>query len=178
MCSFADAYDVLFAGGFDDILEQFETFGAPAVFSAECHCWPDADLAPEYPPSATRYRFLNSGVWIARTEAAHDLFQRFHLPALRDNQSDQRLFTRLLLEGAALTLDRDCRIAQSLNASEADIEWRQGRIVNRLTGQAPLIFHGNGGADLSAVRSWLGLGVLNRSGARAAPSVVRPRYSE
>ncbi len=155
---FCDAYDVVFAGGFGDILSRFATFASPIIFSAEWYCWPDVSLEKVYPPSPTRYRFLNSGVWVGETVAVWEMFHRLDTRLLQDRMCDQGLFTQLFLSGAApIQLDYNCLIAQSLNGAVQDMQWDGKVIRNKTTGEAPLIFHGNGGADMSQVLKWLKL---------------------
>ena len=154
---FCDAYDVVLAGGFAKILRRFASFSAPIVFSAEWNCWPDPARARDYPPSPTRYRFLNSGVWLGETVAAREMFRQFDLARIRDQMCDQRFFTDLFLNRAApIELDYECRIAQSLHAAGADLRAEGGVVRNIHTGQVPLIFHGNGGTNMTPVIEALG----------------------
>ena len=46
---FTDAYDVIFNGNSEAILEAFHSFKANIIFGAEHFCWPRSDLAEEYP---------------------------------------------------------------------------------------------------------------------------------
>ena len=82
---FADAYDVLYAGGADGILERWQALNVSStriLFQAERGCWPDWDMGPlgrdfclqTYPASPTPYRYVNSGVWMGRAGEAARLF--------------------------------------------------------------------------------------------------------
>ncbi len=46
---FTDSYDVVFDAGADVIVERFNKFGARILFGAEGFCWPQRDLAEQYP---------------------------------------------------------------------------------------------------------------------------------
>lgn len=55
------SYDVIFTGGKDAILERFDKLNAQVVFAAEDYCWPNKNLASQYPRVAFGYKYLNSG---------------------------------------------------------------------------------------------------------------------
>lgn len=46
---FTDAYDVIFIGKLSEIVHRFRNTGARVLFGAEPYCWPDIELAQEYP---------------------------------------------------------------------------------------------------------------------------------
>lgn len=58
---FTDSYDVIFNDGPKEIVRKFREFKTPVLFSAEKTCWPNQDLADEYPEVDVEYKFLNSG---------------------------------------------------------------------------------------------------------------------
>src|SRR4029077_13238055 len=60
---FVDSYDVVFAAGWDEILEKFRRLDSPIVFGAECYCWPDLSQIPLYPQTPNRCKYLNAGMW-------------------------------------------------------------------------------------------------------------------
>jgi len=156
---FCDAYDVVLAAGFSEIFERYEEFDSPILFSAEVYCFPDPQLQDAYPQTTGPYKYLNSGVWMGETTAVRQMFHKINTVSLKERVSDQGIFTNLFLTKAAqIALDSDCRIAQSLNGATGDLLFTPDGIRNLKTGQSPLIFHGNGGSDLSRVVEWLNLG--------------------
>jgi hypothetical protein len=155
---FCDAYDVVFASDLSRITETFLSFKSAIVFSTERRCWPDPNRV--YPECATPYRFLNSGLWMGEIKAAKEMINRILLNGVPlENLSDQQLYTEMFLSGnAPITLDYKCSLFQSLYGSVDDLEINQsGRIKNRITGESPLVFHGNGSSSLYSVLLHLGL---------------------
>lgn len=59
LCVFS--YDLIFAGGPEEILRKFQQVNHKVVFAAEGVIWPDAHLAEKYPNVRSGKRFLNSG---------------------------------------------------------------------------------------------------------------------
>ena len=60
-CLISFSYDVLFTGGKTEILQKFDKFKSRVVFGAEDTCWPDRNLAKDYPKVSFGYKYLNSG---------------------------------------------------------------------------------------------------------------------
>uniref|UniRef100_A0A8B9JXB0 PLOD1-3-like GT domain-containing protein n=1 Tax=Astyanax mexicanus TaxID=7994 RepID=A0A8B9JXB0_ASTMX len=58
---FVDSYDLIFAGGPDEILRKFQQANHKLMFAAEGVIWPDSRLAEKYPYVRSGKRFLNSG---------------------------------------------------------------------------------------------------------------------
>uniref|UniRef100_A0A8C1SK21 procollagen-lysine 5-dioxygenase n=1 Tax=Cyprinus carpio TaxID=7962 RepID=A0A8C1SK21_CYPCA len=58
---FVDSYDLIFAGGPEEILRKFQQTNHKLVFAAEGIIWPDPRLAEKYPSVRSGKRFLNSG---------------------------------------------------------------------------------------------------------------------
>jgi hypothetical protein len=48
-------------GTADELLEKFRAMNARVVFSAETGCWPDEELADQYPVTESKYKYLNTG---------------------------------------------------------------------------------------------------------------------
>lgn len=59
LCLFS--YDLVLAGGPEEILRKFQQMNHKVVFAAEGVIWPDAHLAEKYPHVRSGKRFLNSG---------------------------------------------------------------------------------------------------------------------
>ncbi|GMH48302.1 hypothetical protein TL16_g00263 [Triparma laevis f. inornata] len=147
----ADAYDVLLSPEIGKVVEIFEEkFDNKIIFGGELRCWPDASFEPLYPPSTSRFRFLNSGSYLGRAKHI--------LPMLNDVLgyaslliSDQRAFTRYMhLHPDLVVVDSDAEIFRSLHlhaeVPHANIVFdfdgfvaTAGERVNR-----PLLLHGNG----------------------------------
>ena len=59
---FTDAYDVIYCGNHEDILERYLTLDSPIVFGSETMCNPDPNREPEYNNRHLQFPYLNSGL--------------------------------------------------------------------------------------------------------------------
>lgn len=55
------SYDLIFAGGPEEILRKFQQANHKVLFAAEGLVWPDKRLADKYPSIRSGKRYLNSG---------------------------------------------------------------------------------------------------------------------
>lgn len=55
------SYDLIFAGGPEEILRKFQQANHKVLFAAEGQIWPDKRLADKYPSIRSGKRYLNSG---------------------------------------------------------------------------------------------------------------------
>ena len=156
---FADAYDVLYGASGAALRRRFDELRVPAervLFMAEKGCWPDWDMAfgrdfclHRYPRSRTPYRFVNSGVWMGRAEAAYALLTE--LQAFTPGLDDQHVTGHMFIDRPeAFALDYNSTLFQSLQGdgvgSPAVVQWKRGAVRNQATGSSPLVMHFNGGS--------------------------------
>lgn len=147
---YVDAFDVVLAGSREEILSRYQSFGSPWVVNAETNCWPDLSRAVEYPDTLSRYRYLNAGAWIGEAEYIAEQLAAAGADRVPDDLNDQRFLTDLFLsDPSRLTLDTGCRLFQTLYRAGDDLHQADGVWRNLDTDSAPLIFHGNGGAEMS-----------------------------
>lgn len=111
------------------------------LFAAEKNLCPDTSAV--YPPCQTSYRYLNGGGFFGSIELA--------LEGLRDPcpdrfNNDQGSWTTAYLSGRhPITIDSHCRLFQTLFMTKLeDFEFQGKYLVNKETGTAPCIIHGNG----------------------------------
>jgi hypothetical protein len=151
--AFVDAYDVVFAAGWDEILPKFEKLNSPIVFGAECYCWPDINQSGIYPPTPHRCKYLNAGFWMATTEAAIPFTERLAEIAARREKCDQGIVTDMLLcKQHPIVLDHTCSLCFCMNIdSPSFLDLSGPRPKTTDTGETPVMFHGNGGSDLLPV---------------------------
>jgi len=151
---FTDSYDVLFNANQQQILEKFHQFEARVVFSAEGFCWPDDQLASEYPPVERGKRFLNSGLFMGY---APELWQILNSADIANDDDDQRFYTTLFLNAEKrqqlnIKLDHRSELFQNLNGAMSDVEPRfvgkDSVIYNTLYSTTPLVIHANGPTKL------------------------------
>src|SRR5579872_2061479 len=58
---FSDGYDAMFMCSESEIMAKYRAMDRALIFTAEKNCWPYAELASEYPPSPTQFRYINCG---------------------------------------------------------------------------------------------------------------------
>lgn len=151
---FVDSYDVILAGGPEEILWKFARFKHRVVFSAEGFCWPDQKLAPKYPTVHSGKRYLNSGGFIGYAPEIYEIVSQWKL---RDNDDDQLFYTLIYLDKADrtkynITLDHKSRIFQNLNGAveEVVLKFEKSRVRARNVAYdtLPVVIHGNGPTKL------------------------------
>ena len=132
----ADAYDVVFMAGLDEMMRRFNDFDLPIVFAAEANCWPKQAQADHYPTVYWKCRFLNAGFWIAESKAALAMLEAA-LPLAVPGKCDQGLFVDLFLSGLfPIKLDYAASLCRCLFLNpEQQID-------------SPCCIHGNGKVDL------------------------------
>lgn len=166
-----DSWDVIIAATPADIVGAFRTFNKPIVFNCERSCFPRPDLAERFPVAPTPYRFLNSGFIVGQTGAVVEMLRGMKLESIKEDyqdanghwkhSNDQEDYQLYYLDHQdKIALDNNPLICQSLHESGPDEFFVENRrITSRLTGNKPLVFHGNGsGKDwLKKIIGWMGL---------------------
>nr|XP_033815272.1 procollagen-lysine,2-oxoglutarate 5-dioxygenase 2 isoform X3 [Geotrypetes seraphini] len=148
---FTDSYDVIFAGGPEELLKKFQEAHHKVTFAAEGLVWPDKRLADKYPIVRSGKRFLNSGGFIGYAPYVNQIVQQWNL---QDNDDDQLFFTKIYIDqlqrkNINITLDHKCTIFQNLNGAVADevsliFEEGKARAKNLAYETMPVLIHGNG----------------------------------
>jgi hypothetical protein len=150
---FTDSYDILFAAGWDEILEKYEKANSPILFGAECHPWPKTEQAGLYPPTPHRCKFLNGGFWLGTTEAALAMLVDIAATAALRLQCDQGIAVDLFLSRKhPIALDNLCSLLFCCNMGSMELlDFTGPRIKVVDTSEFPCIFHGNAAADISRI---------------------------
>jgi hypothetical protein len=124
------------------------------TFCAESNCFPEASLAEKYPDQSYVWKYLNAGIFAGKAKAIN-LMLSITLPKISGSM-DQLEFSNLFLESDLINLDYECNIFQSLftDNSTRNIHWdhyevKEKTIKNKIHNTYPLLFHGNGGIDMS-----------------------------
>uniref|UniRef100_A0A5F8GCT7 procollagen-lysine 5-dioxygenase n=1 Tax=Monodelphis domestica TaxID=13616 RepID=A0A5F8GCT7_MONDO len=147
---FTQCYDVIFAGGPEELLKKFQKINHKVVFSADGILWPDKKLADKYPIVHIGKRFLNSGGFVGYAPYINHIVQQWNL---QDNDDDQLFYTKIYIdplkrEALNITLDHKCRIFQALNGAidEVLLKFENGkaRAKNTFYETLPVIINGNG----------------------------------
>uniref|UniRef100_A0A8C2JB08 procollagen-lysine 5-dioxygenase n=1 Tax=Cyprinus carpio TaxID=7962 RepID=A0A8C2JB08_CYPCA len=146
---FVDSYDLIFAGGPEEILRKFQQTNHKLVFAAEGIIWPDPRLAEKYPSVRSGKRFLNSGGIIGYAPYIQKIVNQWDL---HDNDDDQLFYTKIYVdplqrERLNMTLDHKCEIFQNLNGALDEVLLKFGtervRVRNTVYNSLPAIIHGN-----------------------------------
>ncbi|KAM7390386.1 hypothetical protein PAMA_008516 [Pampus argenteus] len=145
-----DSYDLIFAGGPEEILRKFQQANHKVLFAAEGLIWPDKRLADKYPSVRSGKRYLNSGGIIGYAPYINRIVSQWNL---HDNDDDQLFYTKLYLdplqrEKLNMTLDHKCQIFQNLNGAIDEVLLKFGtaqvRVRNTAYDSLPVVVHGNG----------------------------------
>ncbi|XP_010220058.1 PREDICTED: procollagen-lysine,2-oxoglutarate 5-dioxygenase 2, partial [Tinamus guttatus] len=144
------SYDVIFAGGPEELLKKFQEANHKVVFAADGLIWPDKRLADKYPFVRSGKRFLNSGGFIGYAPYINRIVQQWNL---QDNDDDQLFYTKIYVDPLArerinITLDHKCAIFQTLNGAvdEVHLKFEEGKVRarNSIYETLPITVHGNG----------------------------------
>uniref|UniRef100_A0A3Q4AT74 procollagen-lysine 5-dioxygenase n=1 Tax=Mola mola TaxID=94237 RepID=A0A3Q4AT74_MOLML len=149
-----DSYDLIFAGGPDEILRKFQQANHKVLFAAEGLIWPDKRLADKYPSIRSGKRYLNSGGIIGYAPYINRLVSQWNL---HDNDDDQLFYTKIYLDPLQrqtlnMTLDHKCQIFQNLNGAVDEVLLKFGtgrvRVRNTVYDSLPVVVHGNGNTKM------------------------------
>uniref|UniRef100_A0A671XUL2 procollagen-lysine 5-dioxygenase n=1 Tax=Sparus aurata TaxID=8175 RepID=A0A671XUL2_SPAAU len=149
-----DSYDLIFAGGPEEILRKFQQANHKVLFAAEGLIWPDKRLADKYPSIRSGKRYLNSGGIIGYAPYINRVVSQWNL---HDNDDDQLFYTKIYLdplqrETLNMTLDHKCQIFQNLNGAVDEVLLKFGtgrvRVRNTVYDSLPVVVHGNGNTKM------------------------------
>lgn len=139
---FSDAYDVYYCGDKSTVIERFEKINKPIVFGAEQNCYPDGTKNELYPFTSSRFKYLNSGLFIGRVGALRECMKNYDI---NDKICDDQLWwTNKFLER------QDLIALDYTNELFLNCLWIDNRelIINddKLTfnNTNPQLIHGNG----------------------------------
>uniref|UniRef100_A0A493TH16 procollagen-lysine 5-dioxygenase n=2 Tax=Anas platyrhynchos TaxID=8839 RepID=A0A493TH16_ANAPP len=147
---FVECYNVIFAGGPEELLRKFQETNHKVVFAADGLIWPDKKLADKYPVVRSGKRFLNSGGFIGYAPYINRIVQQWNL---QDNDDDQLFYTKIYVdpltrEQINITLDHKCTIFQTLNGAidEVLLKFEEGKVRARNSAYEtlPVTVLGNG----------------------------------
>ncbi|XP_068202798.1 procollagen-lysine,2-oxoglutarate 5-dioxygenase 1 isoform X2 [Palaemon carinicauda] len=147
---FTDSYDVIFTDGKDAILQKFDSLEARVVFGAEDFCWPNSNLATQYPRVSFGYKYLNSGGFIGY---APEVYKIVSAEKVENTDDDQLYYTKVFLDKKSrdrlkIKLDTQAKIFQNLNGQFSDVSLKftedDTHITNTVYQTFPVVIHGNG----------------------------------
>lgn len=143
---FTDGFDTLLLASEETILKKFRSMNVPFVIAAETNCHPFLHIAPYYPQSPTKFKYLNSGCYIGYVSYIKKILDE--ISPIPDETDDQGLLSvYYLYHPKAFTLDYSCNLFLCLwqvKNDEIVIDKENQNIRCLLTGTTPFIVHGNG----------------------------------
>ncbi|XP_033841716.1 procollagen-lysine,2-oxoglutarate 5-dioxygenase 2 isoform X2 [Periophthalmus magnuspinnatus] len=149
-----DSYDLIFAGGPEEILKKFQQANHKVIFAAEGLVWPDKRLADKYPSVRSGKRYLNSGGIIGYAPYMNRIVSQWDL---HDNDDDQLFYSKIYVDplqrlNLNMTLDHKCQIFQNLNGAVDEVLLKFGtdrvRVRNTAYDSLPVVVHGNGNTKM------------------------------
>ena len=157
-----DADDAFFMAPAHEILYKYHDSCAKILVSADRQQdegdakYPQCIFRDMYPPSATPWRYCNSGGYMGRKEDILDLLSKMatvqhpnYIPVWRskDWSNDQFRMSVVYLNGYPLRVDTHCNIFQTMGCIEpGEFKWRGSYFMNKVTGNFPCVIHFNGNA--------------------------------
>lgn len=147
---FTDARDVMYWKGKQDILESLEKFkDYKMVVNAETNCYPNKDLAEsQMKIEKSKYRFLNSGMFIGEIDFVIDVLKKCMEDKLDDDQ--ESLQNIYIIDSKNIKLDSNCELFQVMwdedyaRSANIDVIFNNRWIYNKKTKTYPSIFHSPG----------------------------------
>uniref|UniRef100_A0A8D0DWG2 procollagen-lysine 5-dioxygenase n=1 Tax=Salvator merianae TaxID=96440 RepID=A0A8D0DWG2_SALMN len=132
---YVDCYDVIFAGGPEELLKKFQQANHKVVFAADGLIWPDKRLSDKYPIVRSGKRFLNAGGLIGYSPSVYSIVQQWDL---QDNDDDQLFYTKIYID-------------QLKRVYEVLLKFEDGRVRarNSVYDTLPITLHGNGPTKLT-----------------------------
>lgn len=153
-----DAWDIIFVQPPDEISERRKSLPPGVIFNAERNCFPRGDLADQFPETGTPWRFLNSGFMMGSPAEILAIVDSMKIDDIPDdhqqadgtwfNPNDQEHYTLAYLrQPVPMVLDSRAELCMACHGSQLDeLDLTGERIVNRITGTTPGVFHFNGDA--------------------------------
>jgi len=150
---FADAFDVLIFGAEEEIVSRFEDLervhNSSLLFNAEEYCYPRLDgvCDPDsYPPSKSRWRYLNSGLILGRGRAIKEML-RDPVPSVIKGSDQMWYQQRFRNHSKSMLLDTNCYLLCAITGLQREngVGWLGKGADTRLeiqeTGATPSVVH-------------------------------------
>ncbi|KAK9401183.1 PLOD2: Procollagen-lysine-2-oxoglutarate 5-dioxygenase 2 [Crotalus adamanteus] len=161
---YVDCYDVIFAGGPEELLKKFQQINHKVVFAADGLIWPDKRLSDKYPIVRSGKRFLNAGGFIGYYPNVNDIIQQWDL---QDSDDDQLFYTKIYIDPLKRLKKKRNAICLHVTLHDASsfprvsymgicsnevllkFEDRRARARNSIYDTLPVTLHGNGPTKLN-----------------------------
>lgn len=138
---FTDAYDVIYTGNQEIILDRYLNMKKPIIFGSETECNPDPERETDYLIMNEKFPYLNSGMYIGKVWAIRECMKEY---IYNDKDDDQRYWTSKFFERPDL-ISLDYKNELFLNTYGIEIEdvrWNRQEAYYNL--KNPQFIHVNG----------------------------------
>jgi hypothetical protein len=134
------------------------------LYSTEKACYPHPELAKQYRPTKSKWKYLNGGGYGGPLKLIIEFFERYGLHKHSNDVNGQHeqmvAFLKAEKEGFPIRLDTKCEVFQTMafaDPSEFEVvkdspEFHGKRLYNKLTKTLPAILHFNGITDQSILK--------------------------
>lgn len=145
------------------------------LYSTEKACYPIVDLAKQYRPTKSKWKYLNGGGYGGPLKLIIEFFERYGLDKLPNDANGQHeqmvAFLQAQKDGFPIWIDTKCEVFQTMafadpsefevvrvgtaNSPEAVIPSLNGgvpQLRNKVTKTVPAILHFNGLTDMSILK--------------------------
>lgn len=166
----SDAFDVIWQLPITQFKVELRKLKKPVIFGAETTCWPDKSLESKYPTSITKYKFLNSGLYVSKLSNLRKIINYAIKINIKPSDDDQLFYTKYYLENQdEIHLDTNCNLFWNMGQTNNDfkINYEKSLLTVTSTNTKPFAIHGNGPDRYKSL--------LNRI-SDYIPNIYRPTY--
>jgi hypothetical protein len=142
---FVDAYDVIALSSPQEVLEKIKD-RTKMLISVEKNCWPNSELASQYPKTDSEWKYINSGSYYSPSKLFIDMIESY--PPLYIDDDQLYLTNEFLNNPDDKVLDYDCEVFQAYSfIADDDFGYENKRLQNLKTKSQPILIHSNGRTD-------------------------------
>lgn len=155
---FIDAYDLIINSNEEKIIETFKAQNCELLFGAEANLDPGEVGTDNYPQSPTKFRFLNSGVYIGYVSAMKKMLRYKNYIGMNDQKYSHEYF---LEKGKEENIKLDYTSLLVINmfgVPWTDLNVESGHIVYVPTNYKPCFVHFNGMSHLDVFKDFARVG--------------------
>jgi hypothetical protein len=140
---FSDAFDVLFYGSKEDVLEKIPETGV--LVATERNCWPDTTLGAGMPGS-TDWKYANGGLLAGKPKEILQWFDEIEShPIYKESWCNQGFFNVLKYSGShSCRFDEATTLFYCLHSENNELQFDGETPVNSVLGTHPNFIHANG----------------------------------
>jgi hypothetical protein len=127
------------------------------LYSTEKACYPHVDIANQYKPCRSKWKYLNGGGYGGPLQLIIEFMEHYGLDTLPNDANGQHeqmmAYLQAERDGFPISLDTQCEIFQSMAFEEPD-DFRviSYQVTNKITNTIPAILHFNGLTDMSILK--------------------------